>query len=265
VTAAEQKRKENEKALALKGDNLPPALQSLLEEAKILAYSNLVPLAYAGKPEAVFAVIQYGKELGVGPMVALQNIAFINGRPSMGSELRSAVAHKHPEFAGMKITEATAKKCRVEVYRKFKVTEEIVTFVGEFTIQEAEQAGLYPGKPESAWAKWTRRMLFHRACAFAMQDAFPDVDTGMHTEEEMNPEVFARFQELWVQADNEIIERNMNGGRPMQDGFEAETESQREPVIAPKRGRKPKEESIPKAEKKTPMRNATPRKTGGKK
>jgi len=210
---------ERKKALATRPENLPERLKDLMAEATILANSRIVPLAYMGKPEAVFAVVQYGKELGIGPMMALQNIAFINGKPSLGSELRSAVAHKHPEYAGMEIVESTEKKCVVKVYRKFKHQKEPTCFMGSFSIEEAQKAGLLKLSADSAWSKWTKRMLFHRANAFAHQDAFPDIDTGIHTEEEMNPEVFARSMEGYLRADQELMESKIEEGNPVREDF----------------------------------------------
>ena len=237
MTAAEKKKKADATAVALRPENLPGKLGELMAEATILANSRVVPLAYIGNPEAVFAIIQYGKELGVGPMTALQNVAFVNGRPSMGSELRSAVAHKHPEYAGMKIVESNDKRCKVLVGRRFRGSKEITWFEGSFTYEEAQKAGLTSRGSDSAWAKWTKRMLFHRANAFAHMDAFPDVDTGIHTEEEMKPEEFARSQEEFLRVDDELIKENMKrAGMPLgEDGIKDPTEGAAEKKIAPKR------------------------------
>ena len=228
MTAAEKKKAADARALALRPENLPGKLGELMAEATILANSRIVPLAYVGNPEAVFAITQYGKELGIGAMTALQNVAFINGRPSMGSELRSAIAHKHPEYAGMKVIKSTDEECVVEVYRKFKLQKDVIPFRGSFTVEEARTAGLMSRGSDSPWTKWRKRMLFHRASAFAHQDAFPDVDTGVHTEEEMSPEEFARLQEKFLAADDELIANNMKrAGTPMDDGFKAESEEEK--------------------------------------
>ncbi len=241
MTIAERKKVGAGKALAVKTQELPGKLGELMAEATILANSRVVPLAYIGKPEAVFAVIQYGKELGIGPMTALQNIAFINGRPSLGSELRSAVAHKHPEYAGMEIVESSEKKCVVKVYRKFRMMEVVSCFTGSFTIEEAQRAGLLSRSSDSAWSKWTKRMLFHRANAFAHQDAFPDVDTGVHTDEEMTPEQFAKYTEEYIKVDDRIVSENLErAGKPKQEDFvkNLNRDEDESPKIAPKRIRK---------------------------
>lgn len=255
MTAAEKKAKQNEKALALNPENLPGKLGEMMAEAKVLAFSGIVPATYAANPAAVFAVIQYGKELGIGPMTALQNIAFINGRPSMGSELRSAVAHTHRQYAGMKVEVSTDKKCVVKVGRRFKGDEEITWFEGSFTIEEAQVAGLLENGPKSAWFKWRKRMLFHRACAFATMDAFPDVEPGMHTQEEMEPGSFAGFQEEFLRADDALIRDHIGEeGIPKQEDGIEDPAPEEGPKLAPKRGRKPGIKNAPKI---APMKNVT--------
>jgi hypothetical protein len=255
LTAAEKKAKEKEKSLALNPENLPGKLGEMMAEAKVLAFSGLVPVAYAGNPAAVCAIILYGKELGVGPMTALQNVAFINGRPSMGSELRSAVAHTHHQYAGMKVEISTDKKCVVKVGRRYPEDDFITWYEGSFTIEEAQVAGLLEGGPKSSWFKYRKRMLFHRACAFATMDAFPDVEPGMHTQEEMAPGSFAGFQEEFLRADDALIKEHLGDeGIPRQEDGVEDTAPQEGPVLAPKRGRKPGTKN---AAKVVPMKNVT--------
>ncbi|NJL70575.1 MAG: hypothetical protein HC888_02625 [Candidatus Competibacteraceae bacterium] len=74
-------------------------------------------------------------------------------------------------------------------------------------------------------------MLFHRANAFAHSDAFPDVNTGIHTDEEMSPEAFAQANEEWIRKDDEIIRENMKRqGVPMSDEFRVEDPTEEDPM-----------------------------------
>ncbi len=174
--------------------NLPGKMGEMMEMAKVLANSGIVPASYAGRPDAVFAVIQYGREFGIPPMSSLQNMAFINGKPSMGTDLLSALAHRHPEWAGYEIKVLTDEKCEVVVRRLPKGATKPVEFTGSFTMKEAREAGLF--KTGGAWDKWKRRMLKHRATAFALRDAFPDILAGTYSYEEMEPERFAANQDI---------------------------------------------------------------------
>ena len=62
--------------------------------AQKIANTPFVPSAFRGKPEAVFAAILYGAELGIGPMQSLNCIHVIEGKPSMAPELMRALVAK---------------------------------------------------------------------------------------------------------------------------------------------------------------------------
>jgi hypothetical protein len=189
-------------SVAIKTESLPGKLGEMMQEATILAQSGIIPAAYAGRPEAVFAVIQYGREFGIPPMSALQNMAFINGKPSMGTDLLMALIHRHPEFAGYSVKVATDEQCEVEIRRLRKGQSKPDVFAGSFTMKEAKEAGLV--RAGSPWEKWKRRMMKHRACAFAARDAFPDVLSGNYGYEEMEPDKFAANQDIELRTLDEI-------------------------------------------------------------
>lgn len=189
-------------ALAVSSENLPGKLGEMMSMAKVLAMSGIVPAAYAGRPEAVFAVVQYGKEFGIPPMSALQNMAFINGKPAMGTDLLMALIHRHPEFAGYSVKKCTEEICEVEIRRLRKNQKTPDVFTGSFSMKEARDAGLV--RSGSPWEKWKKRMLKHRASAFAARDAFPDVLSGNYSNEEMEPERFAANQDIEYRQLDEI-------------------------------------------------------------
>ena len=55
------------------------------------ARSGMVPKDFVGKPDAICIAIQMGSELGLAPMQALQNIAVVNGRPSIWGDAMPAL------------------------------------------------------------------------------------------------------------------------------------------------------------------------------
>lgn len=209
-------KQKTETALATR---LSPKMQEMLAFAEELSKSQIVPLAYAGRPSAIFAAIQYGKELGLSPMVSLQNIAVINGKPTLGSDMLMGLAMKHPEFAGYEIIEETDKKATVKMYRTLsKLKGKVVEFVSSFTIEDAKRAGLIdPGKPASAWVRWLPNMLLHRAKAFAVRKAFPDAFMGLYSTEELDPERGAKELEEEYQATDQIQARVIKGEETKED------------------------------------------------
>ncbi len=61
----------------------PTTLTEAIQFSEMLASSSMVPRAYQGKPNDVLVCLQWGYEMGMAPMQALQNIAVINGKPSV--------------------------------------------------------------------------------------------------------------------------------------------------------------------------------------
>jgi hypothetical protein len=166
--------------------NLSPKMQELMAFATELSHSGIVPMAYINKPAAVFAAIQYGKEFGIPPMSAMQNIAVINGKPTLGTDLMVSLAMHHKDWAGYEIPKSDEKAASVTVYRYSPDHKKTFSYSCTFTIEDAQKAGLV--RPTSPWEKWRKRMLKHRAMAFAIRDAFPDVLSGTYAYEEMDPD-----------------------------------------------------------------------------
>ena len=206
---AEAKKKTNKELVPV----LSPKMQEVMAFSIELSKSQIVPTAYAGRPSAIFAAIQYGKELGLGPMVSLQNIAVINGKPSLGSDMMMGLAMKHPEFGGYEIIEETDEKAVVKIARVLsKLGNKVVWYTASFTIKDARRAGLIdPSKSQSAWVKWLPNMLLHRAKTFAVRKAFPDAFMGLYTIEELNPERGAQELEEEYQAADQIHVRVVKG------------------------------------------------------
>lgn len=187
-------------------------LGEMMALAKELAVSRIVPAAYAANPAGIFAAIQYGKEMGIKPMTALQNIAVINGKPTLGTDMFLGLCHRHPEWGGYEILESTDLKCTIAVYRVNAKSKKTATFKSTFTMEDAKKAGLY--RAGGPWEKWAKRMLKHRATAFALRDAFSDVLSGIYTEEEMDPDRGA-MTELAEVSSGDAIEAEIIEDKPL--------------------------------------------------
>lgn len=157
---------------------MPVTIQDKQLMANYLAKSGLMPKDL-NTGEKVFVALQMGHELGLSPMIAVNNISVINGKPVLSADIQVAVVRKHPEFAGIKI-EDDGETCTVTVKRKASYGEE--SFIGSFSNKEAQEAQL-TGKDN--WRKFPKRMRKHRATAYAIRDAFPDGLAGFYTREEM--------------------------------------------------------------------------------
>ena len=69
----------------------PATLTEAMQFSEMLAKSSMVPRAYQGKAEDVLVAMQWGREIGLAPLQALQNIAVINGKPSVYGDAAMAL------------------------------------------------------------------------------------------------------------------------------------------------------------------------------
>lgn len=157
---------------------MPVSLKDKMLLADQLVRSGLIPAGF-NTPAKAMVALQMGHELGLKPMVALNSIAVVNGRPTLGADLIVAIIRTHPEYAGMEI-KGDDKQCTVTIRRK---TGDIVdTFTNTFTMADATRAQL---TSKDSWKKYPQRMLKHRAISYCAKDAFPDALAGIYTPEEM--------------------------------------------------------------------------------
>lgn len=170
---------------ALTAQGHTPAIQiasfdQLMKFADIASRSGMVPAAYNGKPQAVLIAVQMGSELGLAPMQSLQNIAVINGRPSVWGDallglVKASVVCDDVVEAMEGEGDALTAICVAK--RKGKSPVE-----ARFSVEDAKNAGLW--SKQGPWKQYPKRMLQMRARGFALRDAFPDVLRGLITAEE---------------------------------------------------------------------------------
>ena len=159
----------------------PTNMTEAMEFSKFLSTSTHIPKDFQGNPNNILVAIQWGYEIGLAPMQALQNIAVINGRPSLWGDSMIAVCKAHPDWRGISetyIEEEDKAVCLV----KRNVHGEIEETRSEFSYKDAQRANL-TNKP-GPWKNYPKRMLQLRARGFALRDAFPDAIKGLITAEE---------------------------------------------------------------------------------
>jgi hypothetical protein len=159
----------------------PANLTEAIQFSDLLASSSIVPKAYQGKPQDILVCVQWGYEMGLAPMQALQNIAVINGKPSVYGDAAMALVQASPvcedveEFFENEGTPNPIAVCIAKRKGRKPVTV-------KFSVEDAKRAGLW-GK-QGPWSAYPKRMMQMRARGFALRDAFPDVLKGMITAEE---------------------------------------------------------------------------------
>lgn len=159
----------------------PRTLEEAMAFATMLSKSTMVPRDFQGKPENIIVAVQWGAEVGLGPLQALQNIAVINGRPSIFGDAALALVQGSGLCEEVKEWiegEGDNRVAHFETKRKGRAT----LVKQKFAVADAKRANLW-GK-QGPWTQYPERMLQMRARSFGLRDAYPDVLKGVILAEE---------------------------------------------------------------------------------
>ena len=188
-------------ALKTGGGLIPHNLDQLWRLACMMAKSGMMPKGIQ-TPEAVAVAVQMGLEVGLSPMSAVQNIAVINGRPSIwGDSVLGLVRasglledfDEYFEIDGKRLEPGevdqylTSDKLTAICVAKRKDQEQLI--MRGFSIADAKTANLWEKKSKdgypSTWMLYPKRMLQMRPRSWTLRDGFGDVIKGLKVAEEV--------------------------------------------------------------------------------
>lgn len=145
--------------------------------ASVLAKTDMAPKPYRNKAEDCFIAIQFGLELGLSPMQAVQNIAPINGKPSIYGPLGLALV----EASGFLTDKQGAYEGTPydDDYKYVFMTQRgtRAPHITSFSVAQAKKAGLW--SKEGPWKNFPDAMLMWRAIWPNLNFNFADVLRGI--------------------------------------------------------------------------------------
>jgi hypothetical protein len=154
--------------------------------AKCMAMSTLVPKAFQNNlPNCVIALNMAGR-MSADPMMVMQNLVVVHGRPSWSAQFLIATFNKSGKFSSIRYdffgTEGQDDwGCRAKATELS--TGELLT--GPLvTIALAKKEGWYQ-KGGSKWQTMPEQMLRYRAAAWFVRTIAPEIAMGLQTAEEM--------------------------------------------------------------------------------
>jgi hypothetical protein len=112
-------------------------------------------------------------------MQALRNLYVINGRIGMSAAMIRARCQRHTDCDVFEVAEADAEHAVIEVRKRAWTERRRVTW----SIADAERAGLITA--DSLWSRWPQEMCVARATTRAASLFFPEVASGILSEEEL--------------------------------------------------------------------------------
>jgi hypothetical protein len=162
------------------------SLDDAMRAAELMSKSGLVPQAFRGKPADILVAMQWGAEMGIQPMQAINSISVIQGKPSIYGDLGKALIMRRTGIDLLDYTNevtgdamqrhATCKIERANPNGKPLVCER------SFSMEDAKRASLLGKGP---WLTYPDRMLTWRAFWLCARDIYADVLGGIQGGEEM--------------------------------------------------------------------------------
>lgn len=154
----------------------PTSAEQAFWLAERLVKSGLLGRAIQ-RPEAAFAVILAGRELGLTAMQSLRSLHVIEGKPTMSADLMAALVKRSPLCKSFRLIKSTPE---IATYETERVGEGVTSM--SFTIEEARAAGV-TGKDN--WKKYPSAMLRARCIAALSRVVYPDLMLGIYEQDEI--------------------------------------------------------------------------------
>lgn len=152
--------------------------------AKMLSSSSLVPEQYRGNIQNTLIALEMANRIGASPLMVMQNLYVIQGKPSWSSSFIIAALNSCKRFSPLRFEmDGTGDEygCRAWAY-ELGTNEKLQG--PKITYAMAKAEGWFT-KPGSKWKTMPELMLRYRAAAFFGRLYAPDVLMGMHTMEEV--------------------------------------------------------------------------------
>lgn len=184
--------------------------------ASTILDSGLLPFSI-DTPEQVITIVQHGKELGLTPHIALNNIHIISGRPTLSSTiLGSLLKRRGIEWIWDKDFEIIEKDGIVEMapdkspnrmttihfFWKSNITDRVMETTHSVTWAQMYIAG-YTTKEN--YKKYPKEMLRSRALSYGVRALFPEVLSGFYTDLEIQDAVPAEDISVKLNDEGDII------------------------------------------------------------
>lgn len=154
-------------------------------EANALANSTLVPDTFRGNVANAMIALNLARRTGFDPLMVMQNLAIIHGRPSFSATFLIACVNACGRFTPLRyrITgEGDSFECIAYATDK-ETGEEIEGPPVSMAMAKAE--GWY-AKNGSKWKTMPALMIRYRAAAFFARTVAPEIAMGMMTSDELD-------------------------------------------------------------------------------
>ena len=160
------------------------SFNQLLRVANMLSQTSIIPQSYQGKPQDCFVAIEMANRMGVSPMVVMQNMYVVKGKPSWAGQACTMLINSCGKFKDVKhvYTGEKGKPNRGCYVTATRISDGSQVDGVEVTMQMAQSEGW---TSNSKWRNMPELMLAYRASAFFARVYCPEAMMGVQTAEEV--------------------------------------------------------------------------------
>ena len=149
--------------------------------SKALASSDLVPEAFRGNVANCLIALEISTRLNMAPLMVMQNLHIIHGRPSWSSQFIIAAINSSRRFTTLKF-EFNKERNSCTAYATERATGEVIRGA-TVTLEMATVEG-WSTKKGIKWSSMPELMLQYRAAAFFGRVYCPEILNGLYSEQE---------------------------------------------------------------------------------
>lgn len=166
--------------------NDPKLMNMSFRTARMLSCSALVPDSYKQSPENCLVAIDIANRMGVSPLMVMQNLYVVKGKPSWSGSFCAAAINGCGRFSPLEYVFTGEQGtpswgCYATAVRLSNGTR---CFSDQITMEMAQAEG-WLNKPGSKWKTMPRQMMMYRAAAFFARAHCSDILLGIPTKEEV--------------------------------------------------------------------------------
>lgn len=154
--------------------------------AGMLSKSGLVPDSYRNSPENCLIAIDLANRQGLSPMMVMQNLYVVKGKPAWSGSFCAAAINGCGKFTPLEYVFVGERGTMSEgcFARATRIINGAQCVSDTITMQMAKDEG-WLDKPGSKWKTMPRQMMLYRAASFFARAHCPEVLLGIQTVEEV--------------------------------------------------------------------------------
>ena len=154
--------------------------------ARMLSASALVPDTYRNSPENCVVAIDISNRMGISPLMVMQNLYVVKGKPSWSGSFCAAAINGSGRFSPLEfIFVGERDKPSWGCYASAVRVSNGVRCCSDTVTMAMAQAEGWLAKPGSKWKTMPMQMMMYRAAAFFARAHCSDILLGLPTYEEV--------------------------------------------------------------------------------